>query len=412
MTDRLYYHNSFLYDFVAALEEVRRTPDGRTALVLDRSAFYPTSGGQVFDTGWLELEPLEAERTKFLPKLPVVEVAESEDGLVLHFVEGDVPEGAVRVKGYIDVERRRDHMRQHSGQHILSAAFDTLFQMPTVSFHMGEETCTIDLDAKSLSAEQVRKAEEWANAAVLDDHPVKMHSVSPEKAREMGVRKIPPAVRDELRLIEIQGVDLCACGGTHVRSSGQVGAILCRKIEKVKQGFRVEFVCGERAIRYARKDFEVLTEAAGLFSAHLLDVPTQIRKSLEELKSAGKAQHKLLEEIAELKAQQLYTQARERDGIRVIEMVFTDRDLGFTKLLAQKLTRFPSVIAILGAGAGQPSLVFAQSPGMRFDMGALMKDATAKLGTRGGGSKDLAQGGVPDATQLESVIASVATTLK
>src|SRR5512140_2205316 len=120
MTEKLYYHNSFLYDFVAAMEEARPLADGRTAVVLDRTAFYPTSGGQVFDTGWLELEPLEQERGKFLPKLRVSEVAEEENGPVLHFVEGDIPEGAVRVLGFIDVERRRDHMQQHSGQHILS----------------------------------------------------------------------------------------------------------------------------------------------------------------------------------------------------------------------------------------------------------------------------------------------------
>src|SRR5512133_234315 len=116
MTDRLYYHNSFLYDFVAALEEVRQV-DGRTALVLDRTAFYPTSGGQVFDTGWLELEPLEAERGHFLPKLHVLEVAEDPEGKILHIVDGPVPGGAVRVRGFIDAERRRDHMQQHSGQH-------------------------------------------------------------------------------------------------------------------------------------------------------------------------------------------------------------------------------------------------------------------------------------------------------
>ncbi|HEX6880721.1 MAG TPA: alanyl-tRNA editing protein, partial [Terriglobales bacterium] len=249
MTDRLYYQNSFLYDFVAALEEVRQV-DGRTALVLDRSAFYPTSGGQVFDTGWLELEALEENptvspaegekgRSQSGPIVRVSEVQELEDGTVLHFVEGEVPGGAVRVRGFIDVERRRDHMQQHSGQHVLSAAFVELFQMPTVSFHMGEESCTIDLESKSVSAEQVRKAELRANEIILENRSVAMHYVTAEKARAMGVRKIPPAERDELRLVEVQGFDLCACGGTHVKATGQVGSILCRKVEKVKQGFRV-----------------------------------------------------------------------------------------------------------------------------------------------------------------------------
>lgn len=412
MTDRLYYHNSFLYDFVAALEEARKTPDGRTALVLDRTAFYPTSGGQVFDTGWLELEPLDSARGRFLPKLQVTEVVEEEDGRILHYVEGEVPAGAVRVRGFIDVNRRRDHIQQHSGQHILSAAFVELFQMPTVSFHMGEESCTIDLDAKSLLVDQVREAERRANEIVLEDRSVTMQFVSPEKAREMGVRKIPPAERDELRLIGIDKFDLCACGGTHVRSTGQVGMILCRKLEKAKQGFRVEFVCGGRALRHARKDYETLTEAAMLFSAHLWEVPAQIRKQVEETKAAGKVQHKLLEEIAELRAAQLASQARSVDGIRLVEQVFPDRDLGFVKLLAQKLTRSPGMLAILGAGAGQAAVVFAQTPGFKFDMGALMKETMTALGSRGGGSKDLAQGGVPDSAKLTETVRQVADKLR
>lgn len=412
MTDRLYYHNSFLYDFVAALETFRRTPDGRTAVVLDRTAFYPTSGGQVYDTGWLELEPLEIDRGKFLPKLRVSEVAEEENGPILHFVDGEIPEGAVRVRGFIDVDRRRDHMQQHSGQHIISAAFVEVFQMPTVSFHMGEESCTIDLDAKSLSADQIRQAEQRANQVVLEDRPVSMQYVTPDKAREMGVRKIPAADHDELRLVGIDRFDLCACGGTHVKSTGQVGMILCRKVEKVKQGFRVEFVCGERALRHARKDYETLTEAAALFSAHIWEVPAQIKKQLEEVKSAGKAQHKLLEEIAELRALQLLSEAPESHGFKIVAQVFPDRDLAFVKLLAQKLTQKPGVVAILGAGSGQAALVFAQTPGMKFDMGALMKDTMSSLGSRGGGSKDLAQGGVPGLSKLSEVVQGIGNKLK
>jgi alanyl-tRNA synthetase len=427
MTDRLYYHNSFLYDFVAALEEVRHV-DGRTALVLDRTAFYPTSGGQVFDTGWLELEVLEdspensptlsateADKgrapaahqggapTHISPKLRVAEVTDAEDGAVLHFVEGEVPPGPVRVRGFLDVERRRDHMQQHSGQHILSAAFVELFQMPTVSFHMGEESCTIDLETKSLSAEQVAKAEMRANQVILENRAVGMHFVTAEKAREMGVRKIPPTERDQLRLIEVRGFDLCACGGTHVKATGQVGSILCRKVEKVKQGFRVEFVCGERAVRTARRDYETLVESGGLFSTHVWEVPASIRKLVDDGKTAGKVQHKLLEEIAELRAAQLLA-GRDESGVRVIADVFADRELTFVKLLAQKLTQSSGVVALLGAGVGQPTLVFAQSPGGKNDMGGLMKEAMAKLGGRGGGNKDMAQGGVPEAGKLQGAV--------
>ncbi len=417
MTDRLYYHNSFLYDFVAALMERRSLPDGRTALVLDRTAFYPTSGGQVFDTGWIELEPIEGRDAGTRPKLRVSEVIEEEaTGEVLHVVEpigGDhLPEGAARVRGFIDVDRRRDHMQQHSGQHVLSAAFVELFQMPTVSFHMGEESCTIDLDAKSLTTAQAREAELRANQVIWDDRAVAMEYVTAEEARAKGVRKIPPTEREKLRLVEIKDFDLCACGGTHVKSTGQIGAILVRKVEKVKQGFRVEFVCGVRAVRTARKDYETLVEAGSLYSTHLWEVPAQIRKNLDEAKAAAKQQHKLNEEIAELMAARIVAETADVSGEKRIARVLMERDMAFVKLLAQKLTATAAnCVALLGAGSGQAALVFAQSPGMRHDMGALMKEAMAKLGARGGGNRDMAQGGAPDAGKLQSTIDEAAAKL-
>lgn len=413
MTERLYYHNSFLYDFVAALEDQRKLADGRHAVVLDRTAFYPTSGGQLCDTGWLELEPLEVERGKFLPKLRVTEVIEDEaSGEVLHLVEGEVPEGPVRVRGFIDVERRRCHMQQHSGQHVLSAVFLTLFNAPTISFHMGAESCTIDLDVKSITPEQVRKAEQHANELIFEDRKVSIHFVSKERAREMGLRKLPPAEREQVRLIEIAGVDICACGGTHVASAGQIGAILCRKIEKAKQGMRIEFVCGLSAVNAARHDFETLTETAGLLSTHIREVAAQVAKLIDEGKAAAKAQQKILEETAELRAIQMLAGTQQEEHLRIISEIVPDRDLPFVRLLAQKLTKSPNVVALLGTGSGQPAVVFAQTPGLDNDMGTLMKEAMAALGSRGGGSRDLAQGGVPDMDRIRETIKAAAAKIK
>jgi alanyl-tRNA synthetase len=412
MTERLYYNNSFLYDFVAALLERRVLEDGRAALVLDRTAFYPTSGGQVFDTGWLELEPLEGERGTFLPKLRVTEVAETEAGEILHVVETDSAsapaissENPTRVRGFIDVDRRLDHMQQHSGQHVISAAFVELFQMPTVSFHMGEQSCTIDLETKGLTAEQVRQAEARTNQVICEDRPVAVQLATEDEARAMGVRKIPAAGHEKLRLVGVKDFDLCACGGTHVRSTGQIGALLVRKVEKVKQGMRVEFVCGTRAVRHARKDYETLTEAASLFSTHIWELPAQITKVLDDSRAAAKQQHKLLERIAELTAAQILSQTSEENGMKMVAQVIADGDLAYTKLLAQKLTAAaPNVVALLGAGAGQAALVYAQSPGMTHDMGALMKASMASLGGRGGGNREMAQGGVPSGAKIEEVI--------
>lgn len=404
MTDRLYYHDSFLYDFDArVLESPER--EGKHAVVLDRTAFYPTSGGQVHDTGKLVLEDKR--------EVPVVEVADEDESRIFHFTAEPLPAG-IMVRGHVDADRRRDHMQQHSGQHVLSAAFVRLFNMPTVSFHMGAESCTIDLETPGLSAGQVEQAERLANQIVLEDRPVTSRFVSLDQARELGVRKLPPKQTGDLRLISIADFDLTACGGTHVRSTGQIGAILLRKIEKVKQGVRVEFVCGMRAVATARKDYSTLTEAAGIYSAHIHDLPQQVRKSLEESKTAGKTQLKLLEELAELHAERLLPQAT--GSPRLVTAVFPERDAVFIKLLAQKLTAGKTdVIALLAAGAGQPALVFAQSPGQKHNMGHLLKDAMAQLGGRGGGTADMAQGGLPagaaDPAQIEKILRDAAAKL-
>jgi alanyl-tRNA synthetase len=382
MTDRLYYHDSFLYDFDARVVEAL-TRDGKHAVVLDRTAFYPTSGGQVHDLGMLQADGQQ---------IAITEVADEEDGRILHFASGPLAVGT-QVHGSVDAGRRRDHVQQHSGQHVLSAAFIQLFTMPTVSFHMGEESCTIDLETNGLSAAQTQKAERLANEVIVEDRPVSIRIVPLEEARLLGLRKLPPKQTGDLRLIDIADFDLTACGGTHVRATGQIGSILLRKIEKVKQSVRVEFVCGLRAVNAARHDYTTLTEAAALYSSHIYDVPEHVRKSLAESKAAGKAQHKLLEELAELSAERLLAQAT--GSPQIITEFFPDRDALFIKLLAQKLTAGKTaVVALLASGAGQPTLVFAQSPGQKSNMGQFMKDAMAQLGGRGGGSADMAQGGL------------------
>ena len=410
MTERLYYTDPFLHTFEARVIEVRAGAHG-TALVLDQSAFYPTSGGQTFDTGWIETpgaigSPLRA---------CVFNVEEDEStGEVLHYVEeGSMMQAGAVVEGVIDAERRRDHMQQHSGQHVLSAAFERLYNLATVSFHMGDESCTIDLATDSISAAQIEAAEKLSNEIIFDNRPVAIRFVTPDGARVMGVRKIPAAERDKLRLIDIEDFDLNACGGTHVRSTGQIGVILVRKTEKVRQGVRVEFVCGLRAVATARRDFTTLTDAAAVFSTHIHELPQQAHKVLDEVKAGQKAQSRLLEELAELQASQFLESATElASGGRLVSLFFADRDLVFIKTLAQKITRAGRAVALLGCGGSQPSLVFAQSSGLPNDMGTLMKQTLARLGTRGGGNKDMAQGGAPDTAGAEQAIVGAAEALK
>lgn len=404
-TVRLYYRDSFLHDFQAQVLEAGER-DGKNLVVLDRTAFYPTSGGQLHDVGILAFGEGRANR------ILVVDVADGEDGRIHHFTSHPVPQGT-SVYASIDAPRRHDHMQQHTGQHILSAAFVRLFDVPTVSFHMGAESCTIDLETNSLSTAQVESAERLANEVIAEDRPVRIRFASLERAQRLGVRKLPPKQTGDLRLIEISNFDLTACGGTHTRSTGQIGSILLRKVEKVKLGVRVEFVCGRRAVKTARKDYSALVEAAGIYSAHIYDLPQQIQKSLEEAKAAGKAQHKLLEEIAGLQAEKLLI--GNNGSPRTVVAVFPERDAAFIKMLALKLAEGkPDVVALLASGTEQLTLVFAQSPGQKTNMGQLMKEVMAQLGGRGGGAADLAQGGLAgnfDLTRVQAVLQEVASRL-
>jgi len=404
MTTRLYYQDSFLYDFDAEVREVLDSP--RPALILDRTAFYPTSGGQVFDTGWITSD---ADA-----KFRVTEVADAEDGKVVHYLEAmsnDLKPG-VRVRGQVDAARRRDHMQQHSGQHVLSAAFIRLYNIPTVSFHMADDYCSIDLDTPAVTKEQIESAERLANEIILENRAVDTRFVTRDEAGKLGLRKLPPTERDELRLIEIRDFDLCACGGTHVSQTGQIASVLLRKVEKVRQGWRIEFVAGQRAVSTARRDFTTLTETAALFSAHLYDLPQQARKSLDEIKSLRKQREHSLDELAAAHAAALLAETPEANGRKLVVCTLADRELNFIKLLAQKLTRLaPNAVALVATASPQPSLVFAQSAGQPFDMGALMKEIMSKLGGRGGGSKDMAQGGISNADGIEDALKAVAATL-
>jgi alanyl-tRNA synthetase len=411
MTDRLYYHDSFLYDFDAEVRDVIETP--RPALILDRTAFYPTSGGQIHDTGWITLAESDSTSKESNAKLRVTEVADTEDGKIVHYIEAtrDIKPGT-RIRGYIDPNRRRDHMQQHSGQHVLSAAFIRLFNMPTVSFHMADYYCSIDLDTATLNKDQVESAERLANEIILENRAVEVHFVTRDEATNLGLRKLPPAERDQLRVIDIRDFDLTACGGTHVNQTGQIGCILLRKFEKVRQGWRVEFVAGQRAVTTAHRDFTSLTETAALFSAHIYDVPQQARKSLDEIKSLRKQHEHSQEELAAAQGAALLAETSETNGRKLIIRNFADRDLSFIKLLAQKLTRLSTnAVVLLATSAPQPSMIFAQSPGQPFDMGSLMKETMAQLNGRGGGSKDMAKGGVPNSETLDSALAATARRL-
>ena len=287
MTERLYYNDSSLLEFDATVTAVEE--QGDQALVsLDRSAFYPTSGGQNFDTG-------EIFGIANGSRVRVIDVQEQErTGDILHLYR--VPSGLVAARGTSSRRsRRRSPPRSHAAALRPARALGGLraaFQLRHRVLSHGRRPLHHRSRARKRSTpSNWRLPRGLANEVIAEDRPVEIRFATPDEARTMGVRKIPPAVREKLRLIDIRDFDLNACGGTHVGSTGQIGAILLRKTEKVKQGVRVEFVCGLRAVSTARRDFQTLTDAAAVFSTHLWEVPQQARKSLDEIKSAQKAQH-------------------------------------------------------------------------------------------------------------------------
>ena len=401
MTDRLYYNDSFLFDFRAKVldttELKRESNHSIWAVKLDCTAFYPTSGGQPFDTGRLIAESKSGVALESV----VEDVFEDEHGEIWHRVTKVVPPGA-EVRGLIDTERRRDHIQQHTGQHMLSAAFIQLLNARTVSFHLGEQISTIDLEVQSIARENLIRVERLVNEIIAEDRPITVQYASREQAQQMGVRKLPER-EGEIRLIDIRDFDLNACGGTHARSTGQIGGLLLRRTEKVKQGVRVEFVCGLRAVTAARRDYELLSESAALYPCAPADLPSNISKQRDEARQQQKREARLLEKIAELKSAEMLHQLSGSTP-KVIAEVFPDRDATFIKLLAQKLTRNSGVVAFMGASQGPPALVFARSADISSDMGTLLRELVTAAGGRGGGGKDFAQGGVVEAAQLQPIL--------
>lgn len=398
-SDRLYYSDSFLKTFTATVAQTRELPggsDGQTIwqISLDRSAFYPTSGGQPFDTGVLNMTSPAGSSVE----VPVEQVEEDED-TVWHFVRQPFSAGT-QVEGHIDWPRRFDHMQQHTGQHLLSAVFLREVQASTVSFHLGESTSTIDLTSGSIAHHSLERVERIANEIIGEDRPVTAAFVSRSDAEAMlaagDLRKLPDR-QGAIRVITIAALDRNACGGTHVRFTGQIGGLLIRGVEKVSRGVRIEFVCGLRAVCAARSDTAILTETAGLLSSGAPDVPGLLKQMLAEGKAITKERQKLREELAAYQAAELVTQAPLEDGLRLIVRGWKDRDRDFVRLLASRAAAadHSTVVFFCAEEADPVRVVLARSPDLKFNCGVILREALASLGLRGGGSPDLAQGEVP-----------------
>ncbi len=382
MTERLYYRDSYLRQFAA--HAVECSGDGST-VYLDRTAFYPTSGGQPFDLG-------------SIAGVPVREVVD-EGGRIAHLLAAPLAAGPVECS--IDWARRFDHMQQHTGQHLLSAVVEELFHLRTVSFHLGADSSTIDLEGGAVDARIAAAVEARANEIVWENRPVEVSYEDASSAQ--GLRKASER-EGTLRIVSIGGLDRSACGGTHVRATGEIGTMLLRKLEKVRQTVRVEFLCGGRAVRRARADYEALGRVAQLFSASLDDTPGMVAAQVETARAADKARRKLELDLAAYQGRELYQNtAPGPDGVRRAVRRAVSGSLDELRALAQNFTA-QSQAVFVATLASPPSVLLATSADSGVDAGQKLKAALAEAGGRGGGTARMAQGSVPDSALLDRVV--------
>ena len=380
MTTRIYFTDALTREFdaqVLACVPAGDRPD-RFEVVLDRTAFYPSSGGQPFDTG-----QLGAAR--------VLDVADGDDDVIRHVMDAPLTVGD-RVRGVVDWPRRFDHMQQHTGQHILSAAFDHLWSVRTVSFHLGAESATIDL-AREVTEKEIRDAEAEANRVVWEDRPVTVRFVTEEEAARLPLRK-EPARTGLLRLVEVADFDLSACGGTHVPSTGMIGLIAVAGWERFKGATRLTFVCGGRALRSHGTLRDIVTSATRVLSVHPAELAGGIERLQAEAKEHGRTIKRLQTELADFQAAALRAAATTMGPYRGVLRTQPGADAVALKTLAQAIVSEPGMIVVL-VGDGSPApLVVARSANVDMDAGAWLKLAVAELGGRGGGRPEMAQGGV------------------
>jgi alanyl-tRNA synthetase len=395
MTMRLYHTEPWRREFEAEVVEMATT-GSRTVVRLDRTAFYPTSGGQPFDTGTLG-------------GARVVDVIDDEDaGEVLHVLDGIEPNvlaPGAKVRGIIDWDRRVDHMQQHTGQHLLSAALHRLHDVRTLSFHLGADVSTIDL-AREVTSAEIASAEAAANRVVWENHPVSIRFVTAEEAERLPLRK-EPVKAGRLRLVEVEGFDLSACGGTHVSRTGAVGVIAVRASERLRGGTRLTFVCGARALASYHALRDAVDAAARPLTVHPGELPAAVERLQSERKALQREAKALAERLAAHEAGEIAKRATHLGAVNAVVEALEGYDAAALKTVAATLVREPGLAAVLFSRTRPALVVAARSAEVTaIDCAALAKVLFARFGGKGGGRPDFAQGGGLDAASEELVTAA------
>ena len=389
MTEKLYLKNPYLTSFSARVVAQRKTEQGHEVL-LDQTAFYPTSGGQPHDQGTLN-------------GIAVKDVLLKDDE-IFHLLEQ--PLSVSKVKGEIDWMLRSDHMQQHTGQHLLTAVFIELCQASTVSFHLGREISTIDLDIGLLTEPQVEQVEELANQYIIKNLPIKAFEVSPEEFSQLKLRKkeLPQGV-ESIRIVEIEGVDLSHCGGTHLRSTGEIGLIKVIGWEKYKGNIRVSFLCGRRALTDYRQKHKVMQGV----SASLSVKPEKLNEAVDKLREEGKGYRRELKHLKErltgFIAQELIDGAVHHEGFKLVKRIFRQEDLQVVKSAIIKAVNQEPLLVLAGVESqGMGHLIFASSKGLGLPLGEALQESCKVIDGNGGGGEGFAQGAGAKPQNLEKAI--------
>lgn len=389
-TKRLYYQDPYQREFIAEVL-VRREIGGRPAVALDRTAFYPTGGGQPHDTG--TLAPAAG------PGVTVLDV-QAEDGLVWHVL--DAPLAADEVRGVLDWDRRFDHMQQHTGQHVLSQAFVQVYAADTVGFHLGGAYSTIDLNRADLPPAALVAAEAAANAIVDAALPVTAAYVTADELAALPLRK-PPKVSEGIRIVQVQGFDWSACGGTHVANTAQIGLIKIVAAERRGAETRITFLCGRRA----RADYARLKALAQGLVARFTTAEDEILEAVDRRAAEADALRKELADLerqwADATAAALWAEALPVAGGRAVVQAVT-YGVERARRVAQALRAYPGAVVMLGVRGERPQILCGRAEDAGVDAAALLRVAVAAGGGRGGGRPDWAQGGVPTDEALEAAL--------
>jgi alanyl-tRNA synthetase len=385
MTEKLFWNDPYLRKFSANVVEQFSVPDGH-AIVLDRTCFYATSGGQPNDLGTLNAVDLKDVRI--------------EGSRLLHVLPEALPNGAV--EGEVNWERRFDHMQQHTGQHILSAAFYKLFQAETASFHLGEEFCSIELNQPQLNESRIAQAGDLANEIIFRAEPVTSFFVDPEKAADYPLRK-QSDLAESLRIVQIDDFDLSPCSGTHVKNTGEVGMVFIYGHEKLSQSVKITFLCGNRIHSRYKKDLAVLKDLSRNLTTSFDLLPDSINKLQAQLKDLRKENNRFKEESLKAEATQLIKESRDWNGTHLLVRVW-NRSYSDLRFLAQKMSENDGAMGVF-ASTSDNRVIFYKNPAVVFDLKPIFQRFLSESGAKGGGTPHLMEaGGIRETSTLENLL--------